>query len=103
MYQICLQLSVEQFFRIGWQSMGDTMYTTVNYSWCAFNNSNFRFTTEEKAKRPQACYMPFGYGPRSCIGMRLALFEIKVALIELMKEISFVRSEDTEVHFAIVK
>ena len=57
----------------------------------------FRFTPEEKAKRPQICFLPFGCGPRSCIGMRFAMMEAKIALIELMKKISFVRSADTEV------
>ena len=56
-----------------------------------------RFTAEEKAKRPQQCYMPFGAGPRSCIGMRFALLEAKIALIELLKRFSFVKTEDTEV------
>lgn len=56
-----------------------------------------RFTAEEKAKRPQFCHMPFGCGPRSCIGMRLALLELKITLIELLKQFSFVRAPDTEV------
>ena len=56
-----------------------------------------RFTAEEKAKRPQQCYMPFGSGPRSCIGMRFALLEAKIALIELMKRFTFVKTKDTEV------
>ena len=52
---------------------------------------------EERAKRPQLCHLPFGFGPRSCIGMRFALLEAKMALIELMKRFTFVRSPDTEV------
>ena len=58
-----------------------------------------RFAAEEKAKRPQLCHMPFGFGPRSCIGMRLALLEAKIALIELLKRYTFIRAPETEVCF----
>ena len=57
----------------------------------------YRFSAEEKAKRPQLCYMPFGSGPRSCIGQRLSLLEAKIALIGVLKKLSFVRAPDTEV------
>ena len=56
-----------------------------------------RFTAEEKAKRPQLCFLPFGHGPRNCIGMRFALLEAKIALIEMLRKYSFVRAPDTEV------
>ena len=59
----------------------------------------YRFTPEEKAKRPQLAHMPFGFGPRSCIGMRFALLEAKMALMELLKKYTFVRAPDTEVLF----
>ena len=65
--------------------------------------STDRFTPEEKAKRPQQCYMPFGAGPRSCIGMRFALLEAKIALIELLKRFTFLRAPDTEASPFIVK
>ena len=57
---------------------------------------SLRFTAEEKAKRPQFCYMPFGHGPRSCIGMRFAMLEAKLALMELLRRFSFVRAPDTQ-------
>ena len=61
-----------------------------------------RFTSEEKAKRPQLCYMPFGHGPRNCIGMRFAMLEAKLALIEVLRKFSFVRAPDTEVCSVVV-
>ena len=58
----------------------------------------YRFTAEERAKRPQLSHLPFGFGPRSCIGMRFALLEAKIALMELLKRYTFVRAPDTEVN-----
>ena len=57
----------------------------------------YRFTPEERAKRPQLAHVPFGFGPRSCIGMRFALLEAKMALIELLRRYTFVSGPDTEV------
>ena len=62
----------------------------------------FRFTAEERAKRPQLSHMPFGFGPRNCIGMRLALLEAKVALIEVLKRYTFVKVPETEVCVCIL-
>ncbi|XP_071040270.1 cytochrome P450 3A8 [Parasteatoda tepidariorum] len=43
-----------------------------------------RFTAEERAKRNPYVYMPFGAGPRNCVGMRFALLEVKVCLIHVI-------------------
>lgn len=60
-----------------------------------------RFTEEEKEKRPSIVHMPFGWGPRNCIGSRLALLEAKLALIAILTKYKFVRAPETEVrlHF----
>ena len=57
-----------------------------------------RFTVEEKAKRDPFCFMPFGMGPRNCIGMRFALLEAKMALIQILRHFRMVRSSSTEVN-----
>ncbi|XP_048249054.1 cytochrome P450 3A29-like [Haliotis rufescens] len=57
-----------------------------------------RFKPERWEKRSEInpmFYLPFGHGPRQCVGMRLALVEVKVALVHLIRNIRFVRLEDT--------
>ena len=44
-----------------------------------------RFTPECKAKRDLLYWQPFGVGPRQCIGIRLALMEIKMAVVHLLQ------------------
>ena len=61
-----------------------------------------RFTPEEKAKRPALCHIPFGWGPRNCIGMRFALMEAKMALIEILQKYKFVRTPETEVSSLVI-
>ena len=56
-----------------------------------------RFTHKEKAKRHPCAYVPFGYGPRNCIGMRFALLEAKMALIETVSKFRIVLAPETKV------
>ncbi|KAM3608839.1 uncharacterized protein V6R79_005584 [Siganus canaliculatus] len=56
-----------------------------------------RFTPEEKARRHPFAYLPFGAGPRNCVGMRLAQLEMKMALAQLLHRFSVVTCSETEV------
>ena len=47
-----------------------------------------RFLPEERERRHPCAYIPFGSGPRNCLAMRFALFEAKVALAALMREMT---------------
>ncbi|XP_046555166.1 cytochrome P450 3A13-like [Haliotis rubra] len=40
-------------------------------------------------------FLAFGYGPRKCIGMRLALIEAKIALVHLLRTVKFECLPDT--------
>ncbi|CAB1322961.1 unnamed protein product [Coregonus sp. 'balchen'] len=42
-------------------------------------------------------YLPFGAGPRSCVGMRLAQLEIKMALVHIFRKFNIVACTDTKV------
>ncbi|XP_029992926.1 thromboxane-A synthase [Sphaeramia orbicularis] len=56
-----------------------------------------RFTPEAKASRHPFVYLPFGAGPRNCVGMRLAQLEIKMALVCLFHRFSIVSCSETKV------
>ncbi|XP_042168085.1 cytochrome P450 3A27-like [Oncorhynchus tshawytscha] len=41
--------------------------------------------------------MPFGAGPRNCIGMRFALIMIKLAMVEILQSFTFSICDETEI------
>ncbi|XP_047000056.1 cytochrome P450 6k1-like [Schistocerca americana] len=47
------------------------------------------FSDEQKASRHPFCYLPFGEGPRICIGMRFGLVQVKLAMVHLLSKFSF--------------
>jgi cytochrome P450 len=61
------------------------------------NFFKFRFSDENKKMRDNESHMPFGYGPRHCIGMRFALLEIKVLLTKILSKFEFEICEKTSV------
>ena len=42
-------------------------------------------------------FLPFGAGPRHCVGMRLALLQAKLAMTRLLKKFRILKSDDTQV------
>lgn len=55
------------------------------------------FNKDAKAKRSPYAYLPFGQGPRGCIGMRFALIEAKLALVNIVKNFHLMPSDKTSV------
>ncbi|XP_059152005.1 cytochrome P450 3A16-like [Physella acuta] len=54
-----------------------------------------RFTEENKESRHPYAHIPFGQGPRNCIGMRLALLEMKIALASILQKFTPVSCSKT--------
>ncbi|XP_076273986.1 putative cytochrome P450 6a17 isoform X1 [Rhynchophorus ferrugineus] len=59
-----------------------------------FNPENF--SEENRNKRPDFTFLPFGEGPRMCIGMRFGLLQTKVGLISLIRNFHFTLNEKTK-------
>nr|CAD7591204.1 unnamed protein product [Timema genevievae] len=56
-----------------------------------------RFSKENKNSFPQYSYLPFGEGPRICIGMRFGLMQVKVGLATLLSKYEFSICEKSSV------
>ncbi|XP_041838222.1 cytochrome P450 3A30 [Melanotaenia boesemani] len=56
-----------------------------------------RFSKENKDTIDPYTYMPFGSGPRNCIGMRFALVAMKLAVVEILQKYSFSVCKETQI------
>ncbi|XP_064414432.1 cytochrome P450 3A27-like [Latimeria chalumnae] len=56
-----------------------------------------RFNKENKESQDPYAYLPFGAGPRNCIGMRFVLLLMKVAVVSILQKFSFNTCEETQV------
>ncbi|NWW36585.1 THAS synthase, partial [Panurus biarmicus] len=56
-----------------------------------------RFTEEAKKERHPFAYLPFGAGPRGCIGMKMGLMETKITLLRILQKFKFKTCPETEI------
>lgn len=54
-----------------------------------------RFSNKNKEAQAAYSYMPFGIGPRQCIGFRFALLEMKTAMFRVLSKVKFQKADDT--------
>ncbi|XP_053683463.1 probable cytochrome P450 9f2 [Sabethes cyaneus] len=62
-----------------------------------------RFDQQNLSKIDTGTYIPFGIGPRNCIGSRLALMEVKLMLYYLLKDFVMEPTERTDIPLRIKK
>ncbi|XP_043086648.1 cytochrome P450 3A40-like isoform X1 [Puntigrus tetrazona] len=56
-----------------------------------------RFSPESKSEIKQNAFMPFGLGPRNCIGMRFALMIMKLLVVKLLQNFSLETCKETQI------
>ncbi|KAL7026355.1 hypothetical protein ACKWTF_013886 [Chironomus riparius] len=54
-----------------------------------------RFSSEEVKKRPHYSFLPFGTGPRNCIGERFGIMQSKLAIATIIKNFRLSLHEET--------
>ncbi|XP_059611831.1 uncharacterized protein LOC132258517 [Phlebotomus argentipes] len=62
-----------------------------------------RFSDENKDKITPFTYLPFGVGPRICIGSRFALMETKAIIYNILTKFTFEVSEKTQIPIKLTK
>ena len=56
-----------------------------------------RFSKENKDNIDPYIYLPFGAGPRNCIGMRFALLTLKVAITAVLQHFTFQACKEIQI------
>ncbi|EDX07148.1 cytochrome P450 6a22 isoform X2 [Drosophila simulans] len=62
-----------------------------------------RFLADQLAQRPTAAWLPFGDGPRNCIGMRFGKMQTTIGLVSLLRNFHFSVCPRTDPKIEFVK
>ncbi|XP_066150436.1 probable cytochrome P450 6a14 [Euwallacea fornicatus] len=62
-----------------------------------------RFLPENKASRPHCAYLPFGEGPRICVGKRFGIWQTKMGLVSIIKNFELTLSKKMKLPFSFDK
>lgn len=57
-----------------------------------------RFSAEACRTRTPYTFLPFGEGPRVCIGMRFGMMQVKVGLVSMVRAFRFLPTAQTPDH-----
>uniref|UniRef100_A0A8C0AJX6 unspecific monooxygenase n=1 Tax=Bos mutus grunniens TaxID=30521 RepID=A0A8C0AJX6_BOSMU len=60
-----------------------------------------RFSKKNKDSINPYVYLPFGTGPRNCIGMRFAIMNMKLAIVRVLQNFSFKPCKETQIPLKI--
>ncbi|KAK6052890.1 hypothetical protein COOONC_09605 [Cooperia oncophora] len=63
--------------------------------------AGFKWSSRSRANEDPLTFLPFGYGPRNCIGMRVARLQMKMALAHILRAYEM-RPGEVLVSYAII-
>ncbi|XP_033728704.1 cytochrome P450 3A29-like [Pecten maximus] len=55
----------------------------------------------DRAAQNSVTFLSFGFGPRLCLGLRLAMMEAKIAMVHILRNVKFVTCADTQIPLQI--